>query len=483
MIQGLLLIQNNNLELSVSRQVISPGTVIHERYEIEEQISSGGFSITYKAIDQQSGLCVAIKQFSPADTSLDFEHEKDRFLREGNVLREVDYLEGLVAVRDIFEEMGTAFLVEDFVEGITLRKYISQYGTFSWDDLIKLVTPVVKSCTKIHRRGIIHSDISPDNMIIGLDNNLYLIDFGAAQRINSRSERTVIVKSGYTPIEQYYSDGSISDGRIGSWTDVYSFAATLYLALTGDKPRDSVERLSENGKLGQDITKEEQCLSAVLSPWQVDVILRGMAIKKSDRYSDMEQFYEALLFGNNASKTDDMTRVVRKSKSVSKRNRFVLGFLIGAILLSMLMAGYHFRDKLRFNSKQNIRTTTTEEKSVSEDSSKMVESESKSNSKSNSIDSSKNNSKNNSKNEVTTEEKTTESKNEIKVSSPSSENNDSETYNNDIASESETDSEKNDDSSNQDDDSSNQDDDSLNQDDDSLNQDDDSLNQDDDILN
>ena len=467
----------------MSRQVISTGTVIHERYEIEEQISSGGFSITYKAIDQQIGLCVAIKQFSPADTSLDFEHEKDRFLREGNVLREVDYLEGLVAVRDIFEEMGTAFLVEDFVEGITLRKYISQYGTFSWDDLIKLVTPVVKSCTKIHRRGIIHSDISPDNMIIGLDNNLYLIDFGAAQRINSRSERTVIVKSGYTPIEQYYSDGSISDGRIGSWTDVYSFAATLYLALTGDKPRDSVERLSENGKLGQDITKEEQCLSAVLSPWQVDVILRGMAIKKSDRYSDMEQFYEALLFGNNASKTDDMTRVVRKSKSVSKRNRFVLGFLIGAILLSMLMAGYHFRDKLRFNSRQNIRTTTTEEKSVSEDSSKMVESESKSNSKSNSIDSSKNNSKNNSKNEVTTEEKTTESKNEIKVSSPSSENNDSETYNNDIASESETDSEKNDDSSNQDDDSSNQDDDSLNQDDDSLNQDDDSLNQDDDILN
>ncbi|MCR5103207.1 MAG: protein kinase [Eubacterium sp.] len=476
----------------MSRQVISPGTVIHERYKIEEQISSGGFSITYKAIDQQSELCVAIKQFSPADTSLDFEHEKDRFLREGNVLREVDYLEGLVAVRDIFEEMDTAFLVEDFVEGITLRKYISQYGTFSWDDLIKLVTPVVKSCTKIHRRGIIHSDISPDNMIIGLDNKLYLIDFGAAQRINSRSERTVIVKSGYTPIEQYYSDGSISDGRIGPWTDVYSFAATLYLALTGNKPRDSVERLSENGKLGQDITKEEQCLSAVLSPWQVDVILRGMAIKKSDRYSDMEQFCEALLFGNNASNTDDMTRVVRKNKSVSKRNNFILGFLICAMLITMLMTGYHFRDKFNYKSSQNVQTTTTEEKSVSEDKSKMVESESKSENKSNSLDSSKNNSKN----EVTTEEKTTAIKNEIKESSPSTETTDSTTYNNDIASEpdnsiaedpttedfleddtsqpdsySETDSEKNDESSDQDDGRLNQDDGRLNQDDGRLNQD------------
>lgn len=316
------------------RQATAPGTMLNNRYRIENKIGSGGFSLTYKAVDIEKNIQVAIKQFAPLDETVEIERERERFIREARILREFDYLEGIVSIRDVFEDDNTAYLVMDYIDGITLKEYVGEYGTFSWDELVEMVTPVIRSLSKIHRRNVTHCDISPDNLMIGMDNKLWLIDFGASKHVDVKSERTVIIKQGYAPIEQYYSDGSEADGKIGPWTDVYAFSATMYMALTGEKPRTAVERL----KTGDD-SQERSVLEAVLENWQRNVLLKGMAVNKSDRYENMEEFLDGISFPPDDN--DDLTRVIYQKKhgnvSVLLKPVGLCILLIVAILLGLMM--------------------------------------------------------------------------------------------------------------------------------------------------
>ena len=151
------------------RLTLAPGTMLKEHYRIEEVIGSGGFAITYKGVNTEKNVTVAIKEFSPIRDDVQTEHEKARFIREAQILREFDYLEGVVSVRNVFEQEECAYLVMDYIEGITLKDYVREYGTFSFEELVRMVTPVMRSLTKIHRRNVTHCDISPDNLIIGMD--------------------------------------------------------------------------------------------------------------------------------------------------------------------------------------------------------------------------------------------------------------------------------------------------------------------------
>ena len=340
------------------RNVLIEGTILAGRYIISEKIGSGGFAITYKARDQKNSIDVAIKEFYPMDDSLDKVHEKERFLREARVLKEYDYLEGIVSVRDVFEEMDTAFLVMDFIEGITLKDYVKQYGTFSWEELLDIFMPIMKSLTKLHRSGITHCDISPDNLMIDMDNKLRLIDFGATQHSNTRSERTIIVKQGYAPLEQYYYDGSVADGQIGPWTDVYALAATMYMALTGDKPRTSVERLNES-----DADFEFKSLLKVIKPSQAESLIKGMAVYKSSRYATMDKFLEALKFSDDADDKMSVTRIVKKSEEAGlidasdkekKAKDSTLILLFSSFVVIALLLGFIIRGFLKDNSEDTL---------------------------------------------------------------------------------------------------------------------------------
>lgn len=342
------------------RETLASGTILKGRYRIEANIGSGGFAITYAATDIDKELKVAVKEFYPLDDSIDSEHEKIRFLKEAQILREFDYLEGLVSVRDVFEDNDTAYLVMDYIEGVSLKDYVKEYGSIAWDELIRMILPVMKSLAKIHRRNIIHYDISPDNLMIGLDNRLWLIDFGASLRCVANNDRTLIVKHGYAPVEQYYSDGSSYDGRIGPWTDVYALAATMYMALTGQKPENAVERLRRNdvGKAdgvghrvsgsesdaGNIMTSEKCVLGEVVEVWQRDALLRGMAVEKADRYSSMEEFIEAVSYPSRDN--GEHTRIIYKKdygdlnnrpsgKSISDKGKRYLLY-VAVVLLAML---------------------------------------------------------------------------------------------------------------------------------------------------
>lgn len=273
------------------------------KYRLCSVLGAGGFGITYEGIALAEEKTVAIKEFFPADYAIrehadtepeltiyedekeTFDRELKRFLNEAETLREFRYLDGIVTVLDCFEENGTAYIVMEYIESVTMRQYVKYNGCLQYQELIELLAPVIQAMIQIHKRGILHRDISPDNLLFGLDNEVRLIDFGAVSAIGEMPEhtKTVILKKGYAPPEQY-----LAEGEQGPWTDVYAMAATLYMGLTGQRPVDSVARLQ-----GEELPSD--CLVEIgLEPWQRDAILKGMSLRSADRYKNLEELLDAL---------------------------------------------------------------------------------------------------------------------------------------------------------------------------------------------
>ncbi len=155
------------------------------------------------------------------------------------------------------------------------------------EDVIPLFLPIMKSLGLLHKQGMIHRDISPDNFIIDFQNHLWLIDFGAAgvssnrrqQMKETASDQTVIVKAGYTPLEQYRKDG-----KIGSHTDVYALCATMYTAFTGHTLPDAITRIQKN-----DITP-----ITTIPEWQWKALSKGLSVNLQDRYLNMGELIDGL---------------------------------------------------------------------------------------------------------------------------------------------------------------------------------------------
>ncbi len=173
----------------------------------------------------------------------------------------------------------------EYIDGITLKQYVKENGTLSFKELLPLMKPIIQALNEVHRRGLLHRDISPENLMVGIDNQLHLIDFGAASIENRREEKnmTVILKSGYAPPEQY-----LSDGKQGAWTDIYALCATMYMTLTGFAPPESIRRIQEDSLLP--LTSH-----ADITSWQAAAIEKGMSINAADRFQNMEALYQALI--------------------------------------------------------------------------------------------------------------------------------------------------------------------------------------------
>lgn len=371
----------------INNRTLPDGSVLAGQYEIVSVLGEGGFAITYMG-NNKDGKSVAVKEYFPSsfavrengklkvfsDTKELFEKGKRRFVKEAEVLREFQHLDGIVTVYDCFEENETAYIVMEYIEGITLNEYVSGQGVLSYKELVSLLSPVIKALARIHRHGVIHRDISPDNIIIGLDNNARLIDFGAAGIIGKESminnmdnvgsegvgleyRNTVILKAGYAPPEQY-----IEGGRLGAWTDVYGLAATLYMGITGRAPMDTVERLQRGEKETQKelyamlvkgsnekFVRGSMDVNEAVSilPWQARAILNGLSLNVDDRYSDMGEFYEALtvepsiehdvtMMGNNIPKEN--AKYIEKRMKQSGSNRFTLILAIISLALVIILS-------------------------------------------------------------------------------------------------------------------------------------------------
>lgn len=214
---------------------LPPGSVLAGQYIIEQVLGQGGFGITYMAKDHKSGAKVAVKEFFPdamatrtqttvtafaGERGESFAYGKTCFLKEAETLAEFIGNPNIVQVYSYFEENGTAYFVMDFVEGISFEQYIREHGgRVGYEEAEKILLPVMDALAAVHSRGIIHRDVTPDNIYITRDGTVRLLDFGAARySLGDRSRSLdVVLKHGFAPKEQY-----TRHGKQEPYTDVYT---------------------------------------------------------------------------------------------------------------------------------------------------------------------------------------------------------------------------------------------------------------------
>ncbi|MCG6942500.1 MAG: SUMF1/EgtB/PvdO family nonheme iron enzyme [Thiohalocapsa sp.] len=230
-----------------------------QEFRIVRVLGAGAFGIVYEARNTFLPQTVVIKEFLPSELAYRdpdgqvrplsqetlelFEWARKRFLQEAKNLWELaqpDRHPNIVRVTRYGEENGTAYMFMDFEQGRPLSAILDEQGRLTAEQLEHILDPLLDGLERVHAKGIVHRDIKPDNIMIRDDFSPVLIDFGAARNLSGQSERSVV--AAYTPIfaalEQHQAVG-----EQGPWTDIYSLGATLYLAVTGDRPRSAPERL------------------------------------------------------------------------------------------------------------------------------------------------------------------------------------------------------------------------------------------------
>ncbi len=278
---------------------LSPGTVLQGKYIVGKVLGYGGFGVTYIGYNAILDHKIAIKEYLPGEfatrttdctevTVFSGEREEQfaggvvKFVEEAKRLAKFKDVPGIVGIYDSFQENKTAYIIMEYLEGETLSSKLEREGKLSLDDSIEIIMPVLSALKEVHLEGILHRDISPDNIFLTADGQVKLLDFGAARYATSTSHSkslSVIVKPGYAPQEQYRSRGDQ-----GTWTDIYACAATLYKMITGVTPEDSMERGNKDtllppSKLGVKIPKNKE-----------NAIMNALNLNIEDRTKDANTF-------------------------------------------------------------------------------------------------------------------------------------------------------------------------------------------------
>lgn len=227
---------------------LPPGTVLKERYLVGRVLGEGGFGITYIGCDLQLEMKLAIKEYFPVNkvsrnasqdltvtryagtTSEDFNQDLDRFLKEARTMAKLSKNQTIVSIHDFFRDNDTAYIVMEYIEGTTFKDLAAQRGRkiSAWE-LLHMTEPLFFALQTMHEAGLIHRDISPENLMLE-NGQVRLLDFGCARDVDNDKTMTVSLKHSYAPVEQYQGKGQ------GPWTDVYALGSTIYFCLTGIKP-------------------------------------------------------------------------------------------------------------------------------------------------------------------------------------------------------------------------------------------------------
>lgn len=234
------------------------GVVLKGMYLVGRVLGEGGFGITYKVLDLRRRQIMAVKEYAPSGMAGRIRNtvqmgvvsrvkEKSyrrglmRFLEEAQLLKSLGNIPGVVRITDGFRENGTAYFVMEYLEGMTLGQAAGAAGgRLPARELTDVIVQVGEALGVIHRQtGIIHRDISPENIFILKNGEVRLIDFGSAKKMVMEEEQdfSVVLKQGFAPLEQYSSRTPQ-----GSYTDIYALAGTYYYTLTGNRIPTAMDR-------------------------------------------------------------------------------------------------------------------------------------------------------------------------------------------------------------------------------------------------
>ena len=283
---------------------LKPGTILEGKYLVGEMLGQGGFGITYIGFDLLLEQKVAIKEYYPMSTGMvsrdghstvvwssammgktGTQKGFDSFLKEARKMAKLGGIPGVVGVKSVFIQNETAYIVMDFIEGETLLKKLQKNGPMDFDSCVKLMTPIMQALSEVHEHGIIHRDISPDNIMVRPDGKLILLDLGAAKDLDiqgndgSVQSSQMVAKHGFSPIEQYSKSG-----KVGPWTDIYAMAATIYYCCTGILPPPATDRTIDDTLACQ----------PRLTHTQFDILADCMRMRPQDRPQSMDTLLQML---------------------------------------------------------------------------------------------------------------------------------------------------------------------------------------------
>jgi eukaryotic-like serine/threonine-protein kinase len=260
------------------------GSLLHKRYRIVEILGQGGMGSVYRAVDENLGVDVAVKEnlFTTDEYARQFRLEAVILanLRHPNLPRVTDHF--------VIGDEGQ-YLVMDYIEGEDLRQRMERAGNITEDDAILMGAAMCDALTYLHTRKppILHRDIKPGNVKITPDGHIFLVDFGLAKVLHGSQATTTGARAmtpGYSPPEQY------GTARTDPRTDIYSLGATIYAALTGVIPEDGLARAMDNTQLTP-LRKRNNKVSKRLAT----AIEKAMAIDPGERFQNGEEFKRALL--------------------------------------------------------------------------------------------------------------------------------------------------------------------------------------------
>lgn len=285
---------------------LKPGTILQNRYIIGEAIGYGGFGITYKAYDTTLSIIVAIKELYPAklvnravgekkvgifsgSKTDEYQNLLKRFIEEARNMALFSKEKDIVNVFSYFEENGTAYIIMEYIDSPLLKQYLQKQRLLPEKQACDYICAVLEALEKIHEKGIIHRDISPDNIFLVSNSKIKLFDFGAAklQSTDDSMNLPVVVKAGYTPPEQYRSKYE-PDVR----SDIYAVGAVLYQMLTGERPVESLDRAKSDmlvmpSRKGIHVHRHVE-----------KALRKSLALNPEERFSSAGAFREALGNGN-----------------------------------------------------------------------------------------------------------------------------------------------------------------------------------------
>ena len=192
----------------------------------------------------------------------------------------------------------------EFLEGETLSQKVQREGPIQADLVLGLLKPVIAALGIMHTQGIIHRDISPDNLMILSNGKVKLLDFGCAREVDTSGLMSVMLKPGYAPIEQYFPDG-----KQGPWTDIYALCGTVYFLITGNTPAASLTR-----RHGTD-SKLLEWNNSVGRETEI-ILTKGLEPEAKDRWPDVASLYHALYHE---------TLIISQSKALTEPDQHKIG--------------------------------------------------------------------------------------------------------------------------------------------------------------
>lgn len=328
------------------KDILEANVKLNQRYRLIRSLGQGGFGITYIAEDEVMRQHVVIKEYFPVmlasrneagemmlpdspEEVRKYQEGMKRFLNEAKILASLFEIPGIVKVLDYFQENDTAYIVMEHVKGLSLRNYLERMPEeLSFEKTCEMLKPVMIALKKVHQKGLLHRDISPDNLMVEEDGKIKLLDFGSAREYFLEQDRektlTILVKNGYAPPEQYESKG----GQ-GPWTDIYALCATMYEMMTGCMPPNAKERELED-ELYAPSTYDVQ-----ITPEQEESFLnKGLALAAKHRYQSIREMME-----------DFFPEEMEKKEKKKNRKIAVFGILAVAAVLAVAVGYICFHSK------------------------------------------------------------------------------------------------------------------------------------------